>query len=188
MKRRGCTLAGCTVQECNEGKWKEAAETAASSPSDILRTQATITRLQAAPAVPGQKSPVLAYFGALLLKGGLNAVESVEMSRIAISQNKPELVKNWMTQGKLTASEPLGDLLKEVRPGSNATRATWLCTGSSPVLSCCTAHVSFLRGFPESRYKTARPNLTLQAPHGCRGASQAFVWGVHRCTAAVASL
>lgn len=65
--------------------------------------------------MPGQKSPVLAYFGALLAKGGLNAVESVEMSRIAISQNKPELVKNWMTQGKLTASEPLGDLLKEVR-------------------------------------------------------------------------
>lgn len=115
----------CRLQECNEGKWKEAAETAASAPSDVLRTQATITRLQAAPAVPGQKSPVLAYFGALLAKGGLNAVESVEMSRIAISQNKPELVNNWMTQGKLTASEPLGDLLKEVR------RAAFSCCCSS---------------------------------------------------------
>lgn len=106
---------GRWVQECNEGKWKEAAETAASAPSGVLRTQATITRLQAAPAVPGQKSPVLAYFGSLLQQGGLNAVESVEMSRIAISQNKPELVQNWMKQNKLTASEPLGDLLKEVR-------------------------------------------------------------------------
>jgi hypothetical protein len=104
----------CGVQECNEGKWKEAAETAATAPSGILRTQATITRLQAAPAVPGQKSPLLVYFGALLSKGQLNGVESVEMSRIAISQNKPELVKNWMKDGKLTASEPLGDLLKEV--------------------------------------------------------------------------
>lgn len=103
------------MQECNEAKWKEAAETAAGAPNDVLRTQATITRLQAAPAVPGQKSPLLVYFGALLGKGTLNGIESVEMSRIAISQNKPELVTNWMKEGKLTASEPLGDLLKEVR-------------------------------------------------------------------------
>lgn len=102
------------MQECNEGKWKEAAETAAGAPNGVLRTQATITRLQAAPAVPGQKSPLLVFFGALLTKGQLNAIESVEMSRIAISQNKPELVSNWMKEGKLTASEPLGDLLKEV--------------------------------------------------------------------------
>lgn len=80
----------------------------------MLRTQGTITRLQAAPVVPGQKSPLLVYFGALLAKGTLNGIESVEMSRIAISQNKPELVTNWMKEGKLTASEPLGDLLKEV--------------------------------------------------------------------------
>jgi hypothetical protein len=105
----------CDLQECNDGKWKEAAETAASAPGGILRTQATLTRLQAAPVVPGQKSPLLVYFGALLAKGQLNAVESVEMSRIAISQNKPEMVANWVRENKLTASEPLGDLLKEVR-------------------------------------------------------------------------
>lgn len=104
----------CCVQECNEAKWKEAAETASTAPNAVLRTQATITRLQAAPAVPGQKSPLLVYFGGLLSKGTLNGIESVEMSRIAISQNKPELVTNWMRDGKLTASEPLGDLLKEV--------------------------------------------------------------------------
>lgn len=103
-----------SVQECNEGKWKEAAETAATAPNHVLRTQATVTRLQAAPAVPGQKSPLLMYFGALLGKGTLNGIESVEMARIAISQNKPDLVTNWMKEGKLTASEPLGDLLKEV--------------------------------------------------------------------------
>jgi clathrin heavy chain len=89
----------------------------------VLRTQATITRLQAAPAVPGQKSPLLVYFGALLAKGTLNPVESVEMSRIAISQNKLELVANWMRDGKLTASEPLGDLLKDVRACSHALHA-----------------------------------------------------------------
>jgi hypothetical protein len=37
------------------------------------------------------------------------------MSRIALSQNRPDLVTNWMRDNKLTASEPLGDLLKEAR-------------------------------------------------------------------------
>lgn len=63
----------------------------------------------------GQKSPLIVYFGALLQKGALNEIESVEMSRIALSQNRPDLVTNWMRDSKLTASEPLGDLLKDVR-------------------------------------------------------------------------
>jgi clathrin heavy chain len=104
------------VQECNEGKFKEAAETAANAPSDALRTQATITRLQSAPTVAGQKSPLIVYFGSLLQKGKLNTIESVEMSRIALSQNRPDLVSNWLRDDKLTPSEPLGDLLKEVCP------------------------------------------------------------------------
>ena len=106
------------MQECQEGKFKEAAATAAGAPNNALRTQATITRLQAAPTVAGQKSPLIVYFGALLQKGALNEIESVEMSRIALSQNRPDLVTNWMRDSKLTASEPLGDLLKEVRPFS----------------------------------------------------------------------
>lgn len=102
------------MQECSEGKFKEAAETASNAPNGALRTQATITQLQGAPTVAGQKSPLIVYFGSLLQKGQLNAIESVEMSRIALSQNRPDLVSNWMRDNKLTPSEPLGDLLKDV--------------------------------------------------------------------------
>ena len=120
------------MQECAEGKFKEAAETAANAPNGALRTQATITRLQQAPTVAGQKSPLIVYFGALLQKDKLNAIESVEMSRIALSQNRPDLVTNWMRDTKLTPSEPLGDLLKDVR--SSANHAAW-AEGDAPATS-----------------------------------------------------
>lgn len=114
------------VQECGEGKYKEAAETAANAPNGALRTQSTITRLQQAPTVAGQKSPLIVYFGALLQRDTLNAIESVEMSRIALSQNRPDLVTNWMRDSKLTPSEPLGDLLKDVRARTLGRRVPFL--------------------------------------------------------------
>ena len=37
-------------------------------------------KLKQIPAQPGQKSPILVYFGTLLGKGKLNAIESVELA------------------------------------------------------------------------------------------------------------
>ena len=69
-------------------------------------------RLKAVPPQPGQKAPLLVYFGNLLARGSLNALESVELGRLVLSQNKKELLLNWMREGKLAASEELGDLLQ----------------------------------------------------------------------------
>lgn len=76
--------------------------------------QAVISRLQTAPTVTGQKSPLLVYFGILLGYGPLNEVESVEMARLVIAQNRKEMLGNWITQNKLTPSEALGDIIKDV--------------------------------------------------------------------------
>lgn len=55
---------------------------------------------------------MLIYFGNLLAKGKLNAMESVELARLVVSQNKKDLLVNWMKEGKLEPSEELGDLLQ----------------------------------------------------------------------------
>eukprot|EP00210_Caulerpa_lentillifera_P001245 g1201.t1 len=93
-------------------KYKEAAECAAESPQSLLRNAETMEKLKAVPAQPGQKSPILVYFGILLSRGKLNKIESAELAKIVIAQNKKELLTNWWNEGKLEASEELGDLVK----------------------------------------------------------------------------
>ncbi|GBG88209.1 hypothetical protein CBR_g46777 [Chara braunii] len=95
-------------------KYKEAAELAAESPQGILRKPETILRFQSVPAIPGQTSPLLQYFGALLSKGSLNAVEAIELSKLVLAQNKRNLLENWLNEDKLECSEELGDLVKPV--------------------------------------------------------------------------
>ena len=70
-------------------------------------------KLKQIPAQPGQKSPILVYFGTLLGKGKLNAIESVELARLVLAQNKKDLLANWWNEDKLEASEELGDLVKQ---------------------------------------------------------------------------
>ena len=60
-----------------------------------LRTKATIEKFKAVPVQPGTTSPLLVYFGTLLTRGKLNAFESVELSRMVLSQNKKHLLDNW---------------------------------------------------------------------------------------------
>eukprot|EP00824_Muranothrix_gubernata_P004637 TRINITY_DN15925_c0_g1_i1.p1 TRINITY_DN15925_c0_g1~~TRINITY_DN15925_c0_g1_i1.p1 ORF type:complete len:1721 (+),score=473.39 TRINITY_DN15925_c0_g1_i1:271-5163(+) len=97
-------------------QYKEAAQLAASSPQGILRTQATIERFKQIPVVPGQPSPLLQYFGQLLEKGKLNKVESLELTRLVLQQNRRELLEKWLKEDKLECSEEIGDL---VRPHDN---------------------------------------------------------------------
>lgn len=93
------------------GQFKEAAECAAESPQGLLRTKEVLDRLKSVPAQPGVKPPILVYLGVLLQKGKLNALESAELARLVLTQNKKDLLTNWWNEGKLTASEELGDLV-----------------------------------------------------------------------------
>jgi len=79
----------------SEGRYKEAAELAAESPQGALRTKETIEAFKRVPAQPGQTSPLLVYFGTILTKSSLNPLESVELGRLVIQQNKKQLLDNW---------------------------------------------------------------------------------------------
>lgn len=93
------------------GDYKGAAELAADSPMGALRTRETIAKFQHVPSQPGQTSPVLQYFGICLQKGKLNEFEAVELAKIVLSQNKKNLLENWLKEDKLECSEELGDLI-----------------------------------------------------------------------------
>nr|NP_001236999.1 clathrin heavy chain [Glycine max]AAC49294.1 clathrin heavy chain [Glycine max] len=95
-------------------KYKEAAELAAESPQGILRTPDTVAKFQSVPVQAGQTPPLLQYFGTLLTRGKLNALESLELSRLVVNQNKKNLLENWLAEDKLECSEELGDLVKTV--------------------------------------------------------------------------
>merc|ERR1711977_423247 len=77
-----------------------------------LRTKATIDKLKGVQVQAGQTSPLLQYFGTLLTKGKLNPLESLELGRLVLSQNKKQLLENWMNEDKLECDEALGDLVK----------------------------------------------------------------------------
>ncbi|KFM22783.1 Clathrin heavy chain 1 [Auxenochlorella protothecoides] len=94
------------------GQYREAAETAARSPQGSLRTRETVEAFKRVPAVPGQTSPLLVYFGTVLAREALNAYESVELGRLVLAQGKKPLLDGWWRDGKLSASEELGDLFR----------------------------------------------------------------------------
>jgi clathrin heavy chain len=94
------------------GDYKGAAKIAADSPAGALRTAATIQRFQQAPAMQGQPSPILTYFGCLLEKGKLNKLETVELAKPVLQQGKKELLQKWLQEDKLDCSEELGDIIK----------------------------------------------------------------------------
>jgi len=74
---------------------RRVAHTAGSCAQGSLRTKQTIEKFKSVPVQPGTTSPLLVYFGTLLTRGKLNAFESVELSRLVLSQNKKHLLDNW---------------------------------------------------------------------------------------------
>ncbi len=95
----------------SEGRSQEAMELAASSPQ--LRTTETLNALRNAGG-----NLVWTYFQSLLSKGSLNAVESVELVKPVLAKGPAgfDHIKNWIKEGKIEPSEPLGDVLLPVFP------------------------------------------------------------------------
>mmetsp|Transcript_108621 Transcript_108621/g.188021 ORF Transcript_108621/g.188021 Transcript_108621/m.188021 type:complete len:1721 (-) Transcript_108621:142-5304(-) len=94
------------------GDYKGAATVAAQCKSGLLRTPQTIQQFKTVQAVPGQPSPILAYFSTLLEYGKLNALESVELCRPVVQQNRSELIEDWLKKDKLECTEELGDIVR----------------------------------------------------------------------------
>lgn len=116
------------------GQHKEAAECAAESPQGILRTREVVERLKSVAPTPGQKPAILVYLGVLLQKGKLNALESAELARLVLAQNKKELLTNWWNEGKLEASEDLGDMVSAAGDKDMALKIYQLCGASGKVI------------------------------------------------------
>ena len=100
-------------QLCAQQNWVEAAKIAANSPRGSLRTPQTIERFKHVQQQPsGQLSIVLQYFGMLLDKGTLNRIESIELVRPVMQQNRKHLLEKWLKENKLECSEELGDIVR----------------------------------------------------------------------------
>ena len=119
----------------NSMDFKGAAKLAAESPQQVLRTPETIARFQAAPATPGQPTPILTYFGMLLEKGKLNAMESLELAKPVIQQGKVQLLQKWLGEEKLECTEELGDAVKMV--DAQLALSVYLRASASPKVIQC---------------------------------------------------
>jgi len=97
------------------GNYSEAAKVAANAPKGILRTSETIQMFLTVKAQPGQNTPpLLQYFGILLDQGKLNKLESLELCKPVLAQNRKQLMEKWLKEEKLECSEELGDLVKPI--------------------------------------------------------------------------
>jgi clathrin heavy chain len=94
------------------GDYKGAALVVAQCKSGVLRTPETIQQFKSVQAQPGQSSPILHYFSTLLEYTKLNALESVELCRPVVQQQRRELVEKWLKEDRLECTEELGDIVR----------------------------------------------------------------------------
>ena len=113
-----------------------AAKLAAKSPGSTLRNMDTIKRFQALPQVQGQPQPVLKYFSSLLEVGKLNAVESVELVKPVLQQNKKQLLEKWLKEDKLECSEQLGDMIMQFQDPKMALAVYLRANATEKVINC----------------------------------------------------
>jgi len=97
-------------QKLASADYAGAANIAKDAPGTLLRNQETINKFKSLPSTGGPP-PILIYFNALLQNTKLNAIESVELARPVIQQNKLNLIENWIKESKLTMSAELGDII-----------------------------------------------------------------------------
>lgn len=78
-----------------------------------MRTDETIQIFKRLPMTPGTAPPISIYFNALLEKGVLNAMETLELTTIIMNHNRKDLFENWLKNNQLTCTEQLGDLVRQ---------------------------------------------------------------------------
>ena len=142
------------------GDFKAAAAAAAESPRGALRTRETIEKFKSVPPPAGQPSPLLVYFGALLsVPGGkLNALESTELAKLVLSQNKKHLLEGWLKDGKLEACESLGDALKSAGDVERALEIYRSCGAQAKVVEALAAKGDFAELSQYASQSGAAPN------------------------------
>jgi len=89
------------------GQYDQAYELAASA--NALRTADTIAALR---GVEGGKI-LLQYFQLIMKKGKLNAIESIELTKLVLMKGGIEHIKTWLKEQKLETSEELGDQIRQ---------------------------------------------------------------------------
>lgn len=94
------------------GDYKNAALVVAQCKGGSLRTAATIQQFKSVKAADGGTTPLLHYFSTLLEYDKLNALESIELMRPVVAQQRRELVEKWLKENKLECTEELGDIVK----------------------------------------------------------------------------
>lgn len=92
-----------------------AASVARDAPPHLLRNMETINKFKTLPSTGGP-APLLIYFNSLLQSTKLNAVESIELAKPVIQQNKMNLIEQWIKEQKLTMTDELGDLIRQANP------------------------------------------------------------------------
>jgi clathrin heavy chain len=92
------------------GDYAGAARVAKDAPGTLLRNQDTINKLKSIPATGGPQ-PIIVYFSTLLETTKLNEIESLELARPVLQQQKFKVFEDWIKQDKLTFTSQLGDLI-----------------------------------------------------------------------------
>jgi clathrin heavy chain len=80
-------------------------------------------------------TPILTYFGMLLEKGKLNAMESLELAKPVIQPGKQQLLQKWLGEEKLECTEELGDAIKAV--DANLALTVYVHAKASPKVIQC---------------------------------------------------
>ena len=102
-------------QKLAQNDYAGAATVARDAPGTLLRNQETINKFKNLPSTGGP-APLLIYFNALLQTTQLNAIESIELAKPVIQQNKMNLIEQWIKENKLTMTNELGDLIRQANP------------------------------------------------------------------------
>ena len=93
-----------------------AAKIAQKAPGNLLRNIETINKFKTLPAQPGQPQPLLQYFSTLLESGKLNGVESIELVKPVLAQNRKTLIEDWIKNEKLEFTDELAEMIKRYDP------------------------------------------------------------------------
>ena len=93
------------------GNYQEAAKIVAQTPGDTLRNINTINMFR---QLQGNPNPMMIYFQTMMNQGKLNKVESIEMAKPLIQQQRLDILNNFFRENKFTASEELSELVKNV--------------------------------------------------------------------------